>query len=109
VPLFSDAIEWVDCTTWFKFAIILGSFMVVSVSYDARGIREAVREAYSAASKEPRAKHAFPVGKEFAQSLGYPSNLLAELPYRQRQSRRSQGFPMYLLSRRSPRERVFWT
>lgn len=54
--------------------------MTVSASYDARGIREAVREAYSAASKEPRGKHAFPVGKEFAQSLGYPSNLLAELP-----------------------------
>jgi hypothetical protein len=54
--------------------------MVLSASYDARGIREAVREAYSAASKDPRGEHAFPVGKEFAQSLGYPSNLLAQLP-----------------------------
>lgn len=54
--------------------------MVLNAACNARGIREAVREAYSAASKDPRGKHAFPVGKEFAQSLGYPSDLLAELP-----------------------------
>jgi len=54
--------------------------MVLSAPYDAGRIREAVREAYSAASKDPRGEHAFPVGKEFAQSLGYPSDLLAELP-----------------------------
>ena len=47
---------------------------------NAIGIREAVCEAYSAASKDPRGKHAFPVGKEFAQSLGYPRGLLSELP-----------------------------
>jgi arsenite methyltransferase len=54
--------------------------MVLRASSDACRIREAVREAYSAAANDPRGKHAFPVGKEFAQSLGYPSNLLAELP-----------------------------
>jgi arsenite methyltransferase len=54
--------------------------MVPSASSSTRHIREAVREAYSAASKEPRGKHAFPVGKEFAQSLGYPGDLLARLP-----------------------------
>jgi SAM-dependent methyltransferase len=54
--------------------------MALGDSRDALGIRDAVREAYSAASKDPRGKHEFPVGKEFAQSLGYPSNLLAELP-----------------------------
>ncbi len=54
--------------------------MVLSTSYDARGIREAVREAYSAASKDPRGKHAFSVGKEFGESLGYPTDLLSELP-----------------------------
>jgi arsenite methyltransferase len=43
-------------------------------------IRRAVREAYSAASREPLGNHAFPVGREFAQSLGYPSDLLARMP-----------------------------
>jgi arsenite methyltransferase len=54
--------------------------MVASASRDPREIREAVRKAYSAASKDPGGKHAFPVGKEFARSLGYPDKLLAELP-----------------------------
>jgi arsenite methyltransferase len=56
------------------------SLMVLSGCDDARRIREAVREAYTAASEDPRGKHAFPVGREFAQSLGYPSSLLTELP-----------------------------
>jgi|YelNatPaOPRAMG01_1025707.scaffolds.fasta_scaffold19998_4 arsenite methyltransferase len=45
-----------------------------------RRIREAVREAYSAASRQPPGEHAFPVGRAFAESLGYPSDLLARLP-----------------------------
>ena len=54
--------------------------MVLSTFDDDREIREAVRKAYSAASEDPLGKHEFPVGKEFARSLGYPSNLLEELP-----------------------------
>ncbi len=54
--------------------------MALSTSSNTREIREAVREAYSAASKDPRGKHAFPVGREFAEQLGYASDLLAELP-----------------------------
>jgi arsenite methyltransferase len=54
--------------------------MVRSAFCNARGIREAVCAAYSAASNDPRGKHAFPVGKEFAESLGYPGDLLSELP-----------------------------
>ena len=66
----------------FKVAIIeeAKSSVVLSGSHKAPEIREAVCEAYSEASKDPRAKHPFPVGREFAQSLGYPSDLLAELP-----------------------------
>lgn len=37
---------------------------------------EAVRSAYSSAAIEPHAKHPFPVGREFARSLGYPLDLL---------------------------------
>ncbi len=39
-----------------------------------------VREAYSAAAARPEAKHPFPVGRHFAESLGYPNDLLDILP-----------------------------
>jgi SAM-dependent methyltransferase len=43
-------------------------------------LRTAVRNAYSAAAGRPSGKHAFPVGRCFAESIGYPADLLAELP-----------------------------
>ena len=43
-------------------------------------LRRKVRDAYSAAAVYPGEKHAFPMGRGFAQSLGYPAGLLAELP-----------------------------
>ncbi len=46
----------------------------------AARLRGAVRRAYSAAAESPGFKHTFPVGRRFAESLGYPSELLAELP-----------------------------
>lgn len=45
-------------------------------------LRSQVREAYSAVAGQPRAKHPFPVGREFAASVGYPPELLATLPDR---------------------------
>jgi SAM-dependent methyltransferase len=45
-------------------------------------LREKVNAAYSEAAKHPEAAHAFPVGREFAESLGYPPELLAVLPRR---------------------------
>ncbi len=39
-----------------------------------------VREAYSGASDDPGGSHPFPLGLEFALSLGYPEELLRELP-----------------------------
>lgn len=47
---------------------------------DTQKLREKVREVYSAAAERPADKHPFPVGKEFAKSIGYPEELLAELP-----------------------------
>lgn len=44
------------------------------------GLRDAVREVYSAAARQPAGKHPFPVGREFAESLGYPGDLLDSLP-----------------------------
>jgi len=43
-------------------------------------LRDRVRGAYSAVSEDPNEKHAFPVGKQFAESLGYPADLLGSLP-----------------------------
>lgn len=43
-------------------------------------LRLRVREAYSAAAESPEDKHPFPVGRGFAESLGYPRDLLDILP-----------------------------
>lgn len=43
-------------------------------------LREKVRAAYSAAATDPNGRHAFPVGREFATSLGYPTDWLAGVP-----------------------------
>jgi len=43
-------------------------------------LREKVRGAYSAAAERPQGSHVFPVGRQFAESLGYPKRLLANLP-----------------------------
>ncbi len=46
----------------------------------AQQLREGVRRAYSAAADRPREKHPFPVGRQFAESLGYRSETLDNLP-----------------------------
>jgi SAM-dependent methyltransferase len=43
-------------------------------------LRAKVRSAYSAVALRPLDAHAFPVGRHFALSLGYPEELLATLP-----------------------------
>lgn len=43
-------------------------------------LRNGVRRAYSSAAKRPEDEHPFPVGRRFAESLGYPSELIAGLP-----------------------------
>jgi arsenite methyltransferase len=49
-------------------------------STDSALLRDKVRDAYSAASEHPREQHAFPFGREFAESIGYPAELLDSLP-----------------------------
>ena len=44
------------------------------------GLRDAVRAAYSAIAADPAAKHPFPVRRQFAETVGYPPDLLASLP-----------------------------
>lgn len=46
----------------------------------AQQLRDGVRRAYSAAAERPQDEHPFPVGRRFAESVGYPQNLLAGLP-----------------------------
>jgi arsenite methyltransferase len=43
-------------------------------------LRGMVRGAYSSAAEQPGKKHAFPVGRQFAESIGYPAEVLAALP-----------------------------
>jgi arsenite methyltransferase len=43
-------------------------------------LRDKVCEAYSSAAVSPHDKHPFPVGRAFAESLGYPAPLLDALP-----------------------------
>lgn len=47
---------------------------------EAQRIRDGVRKAYSATAERPQDGHPFPVGRRFAESLGYPQDLLAVLP-----------------------------
>jgi arsenite methyltransferase len=46
----------------------------------ASSIRTGVRDAYSAAADRPSDSHPFPVGRNFAESVGYPTELLSGLP-----------------------------
>jgi len=43
-------------------------------------LSEAVRKAYSAAADRPAERHAFPVGRQFAEGVGYSRDLLDSLP-----------------------------
>jgi hypothetical protein len=43
-------------------------------------LRQKVCEAYSAVALEPHREQRFPVGREFAEDLGYPPDLLRGLP-----------------------------
>jgi SAM-dependent methyltransferase len=43
-------------------------------------LRTGVFNAYSAVAQQPAAEHPFAVGREFAEKLGYPAELLATLP-----------------------------
>jgi len=46
----------------------------------SKRLRDGVRGAYSAAAEDPQRKHPFPVGRGFAERLGYPPKHLAGLP-----------------------------
>lgn len=46
----------------------------------AKRLREGTRKAYSAAADRPQDEHPFPVGMQFAVSLGYPQELISSLP-----------------------------
>lgn len=46
----------------------------------ANQLRAAVHRVYSEAALRPEDEHPFPVGRCFAESIGYPADLLARLP-----------------------------
>lgn len=47
---------------------------------DTRELRTAVRDAYSDAARSPEGRHPFPVGRAFAESVGYGPALLQQIP-----------------------------
>jgi SAM-dependent methyltransferase len=47
---------------------------------DSAQLREGVLQAYSEAATDPHGKHPFPVGRWFAESIGYPAGILDSLP-----------------------------
>ncbi len=42
-------------------------------------LRDGVYKAYSAVAETPQAEHPFAVGREFAERLGYPTELLNQV------------------------------
>jgi SAM-dependent methyltransferase len=56
-------------------------------------IKQAVKEKYSEVASNPEAKFNFPVGRKFAESVGYPSELLDELPVSMWESFTGAGNP----------------
>ncbi|RMF82244.1 MAG: methyltransferase domain-containing protein [Chloroflexi bacterium] len=46
----------------------------------AKNLRDGVHQAYSEAAVKPDEKHPFPVGRAFAEQLGYPADLLDAMP-----------------------------
>ena len=47
---------------------------------DADQLREAVRDRYAAVASRPEGQYAFRVGRDFAEALGYPAELLDSVP-----------------------------
>lgn len=47
---------------------------------DSAQLRHGVYQAYTTVAETPQAEHPFAVGKEFAEKLGYPTELLNQLP-----------------------------
>lgn len=54
--------------------------MATELADEARELRQKVREAYAGAAQAPAGKHPFPVGRAFAESLGYPATTLDRMP-----------------------------
>ena len=52
----------------------------LTINEDPELLRGAVCQAYSAAADAPEGRHPFPVGRGFAESLGYPAALLERVP-----------------------------
>ena len=50
------------------------------VEVGVQGLHEGVRQAYSAAAVRPQGEHPFPLGRAFAESLGYSPGLLRGVP-----------------------------
>lgn len=55
-------------------------FRVNDESVEPSALREKVREVYSRAATDPGGEHPFPLGRDFALEVGYPTDLLSSFP-----------------------------
>ncbi|MBU0482904.1 MAG: methyltransferase domain-containing protein [Proteobacteria bacterium] len=55
-------------------------FKLTAQTADPQSMRRGVCHAYSAVADTPAAKHPFPVGREFAEAIGYDKSVLDALP-----------------------------
>jgi arsenite methyltransferase len=47
---------------------------------EADKLQQAVLKSYSAAAEDPQGKHPFPLGRQFALEVGYPAEILDDMP-----------------------------
>lgn len=68
------------------FVTILKKFFVPDLLHQPETLRRGVRTSYSGAALNPQGRHPFPVGDDFAASLGYPQEVRATVPARSREA-----------------------
>lgn len=68
------------------FSTIKNLFTTIDLRREPEKLRRGVRESYSLAASNPKSSHPFPVGDDFAESLGYTRELLDTIPHRSRES-----------------------
>jgi arsenite methyltransferase len=67
--------------------------MVAIVSFKREAILGAVREMYTEVARSPDREFHFPTGRRACEVLGYPQNLLADVPERAAESFAGVGYP----------------
>jgi len=79
--------------------------MVVDVDIDVELLKHEIKETYARVSERPGEEFSFPTGRAWAADLGYPPDLLANVPESSAESFAGVANP-FVLGRLTPGERV---